>query len=43
MKQVWGNGERKIKHNFKRRPMLFDYLVMKVTYWIKLSGWKERA
>ena len=43
MKQVWGIGERKFQNDFKRRMMLFDYLVMGVMlYGVELFGWKER-
>ena len=43
MKQVWEIWERKFQNDFKRRMMLFDYLVVGVTlYWIELFGCKER-
>ena len=43
MKQVWGIGERKFEDDFKRRMMLFDYLVVGVMlYGVELFGWKER-
>ena len=43
MKQVWGIGERKFQDDFKRRMMLFDYLIVGVMlYRVELFGWKER-
>ena len=45
MKQVPGIGERKFQNGFKRRMMLFDYLVVGVMLeelmLVELFGWKE--
>ena len=42
MKQVRRIAERKFQNHFKRRKMLFDYLVVGVMlYEVELFGWKE--
>lgn len=43
LKQVWGLGERRFRDDFKRRMMLFKYLVLGVImYGAEVWGWKER-
>lgn len=42
IRQVWGIGERRLKEDFRRRVMLFDYLIMSVLlYGAKVWGWNE--
>lgn len=42
MRQVWGLGERRMRGDFKRRMMLFDYLIRSVImYGAEVWGWKE--
>lgn len=43
LKQMWGLGERRFRDEFKRRMMLFKYLVLEVImYRAKVWGWKEK-
>jgi hypothetical protein len=40
---VWGIGERKFGHDFRRRVMMFDSLVKSVTmYGAEIWGWREQ-
>ena len=42
-KKTWGLGERNCKEDFKRRVMLFNYLVRSVmAYGFEVWGWAER-
>lgn len=42
LKQMWGLGERRFRDEFKRRMMLFKYLVLGVImYGAKVWGWKK--
>ena len=42
-KKVWGLGEKRCRNDFKRRKMLFNYLVKRVmAYRCELWGWKDR-
>jgi len=44
MRKVWGLGERTFKDDFRRRMMLFRYLVMGVImYGAEIWGWRERG
>jgi len=44
MRKVWGLGERLFKDDFRRRMMLFRYLVMGVImYRAEIWGWRERG
>ena len=41
-KKTWGLGENRCTNDFKRRKMLFDYLVKSVmAYGCEIWGWKE--
>jgi len=42
MRKVWDLRERIFKDDFRRRMMLFRYLVMGVMYGAEIWGWKER-
>lgn len=40
---MWGLGERRFRDDFKRRMMLFKYLVLEVImYGAEVWEWKER-
>jgi hypothetical protein len=40
---VWGIGERKFGHDFRRRIMMFDSLVKSVMmYGAEIWGWREQ-
>lgn len=40
--KVWGLGERICRNDFKRRQMLYNYLVRSVmSYSAEIWGWKE--
>lgn len=42
-KKTWGLGEHKCKNDFKRRKMLYNYLVKSVmAYGCEIWGWEER-
>lgn len=42
-KRVWGLDERICKNDFKRRWMLFNYLIQSVmSYGVELWGWEEK-
>ena len=42
-KKLWGLGENRCRNDFKRRKMLFNYLVKSVmAYGCELWEWKER-
>jgi len=44
MRRVWGLEERLFKNDFRRRMMLFGYLVLGVImYGTEIWGWKERG
>jgi len=43
MRQVWGLGKRRFRDDFKRRMVLFRYLVLGVLmYGTEIWRWKER-
>jgi len=43
MRQVWELGERRFKDDFRRRMVLYRYLVLEVMmYKVKIWGWRER-
>jgi len=43
MRKVWDLGERRFKHDLRRRMMLLKYLVMEVIiYGAEVWGWRER-
>lgn len=42
LQQVWGLGERRFRDDFKRRMMLFKYLVLGVImYGVEVWGWEK--
>ena len=42
-RQVWGLGENKFKGDFKKRKMIFNYLVKSVmAYAYEIWGWREQ-
>lgn len=44
MKCTWSLGERMFAGDFKRRMMLFDYLVKSIMFYgVEIWGWKEMA
>jgi len=44
MRKVWGLGKRLFKDDFRRRIMLFRYLVMGIImYGVEIWSWMERG